>query len=982
MKVASVIVLYTSIGFSYFQDTQTNLQKVLELIPENTEESITAFNELVEATPDEDDQLALYAQFVDELERIAAYDQVLELSNRGLQINLNDSNYYDYIELVSSKFSVFRRRNEYDSAIQTLNLMESLAHTNSDTTVMIVTLVERGSLFEFTGDYVEALELHLEGLRLANASKDSSSIAEAFLNLAILYQKIDEFDLAFDYNKKAVKTFIKLGKPIKAAQIYNNIGLTYDDLGHNINDTKLHDTARVYYLKAYTITVEQGNELGQAINKLNLGLNAYRRNEFKEAIQTFDEVIVFFRSIEDPFGECLCYLNYCRIYKDIGQTNKAIEYALSGYKLADENEFLNERQFMAKALWQLYDQKNEVENAYNYFQKYVADKDTLSSKEKEREIGRLESKLDLNSKILENKFLEQEINLKSKTISSQRLTLAGVFLIAILLIAIVFLFRNQLKERKKLLVRIEKQSEKLKELDQAKTRFFANISHDLRSPLTLILGAINRISEREYDILDKESKDLLNIGYKNGKRLLYMADEIMDLTRLEEGKIELDLQYVKIAPYLRLLTKMFSSAADIKKIELRYESIADSETIIQLDPHQFEKIIYNLLSNAIKFTPVDGKVDILLETDNQHVKIRISDSGTGIPEHSINHIFDRFYQSNENEFQSQEGVGIGLALVKELVELHGGNITVRSSSNGTDFIIQLPFKESNWVSQAIVPERSLDIVTRNSLWVDLQDEKDRRQVSSLTNTDPNAKVVLIVEDHRELRTYLKSLISSDYRVLLASNGSEALTILESDKVDLVITDLMMPYMDGFELIDHLKKDKTLKKLPILVVSARTGKEEKLALLSKGASEVINKPFDKDELLLRIRNLFSNEVNISDGVLDLYKNHGDEFEKSIMSRLERLILSRVDDPHLSVLDLADEMAASERKVYRMIKKISGMTPYELIKEVRWQYLEKYLGENEVRNATEAAGLIGMNNVSSFSEQFKKRFNTSFQEFNPG
>ena len=450
----------------------------------------------------------------------------------------------------------------------------------------------------------------------------------------------------------------------------------------------------------------------------------------------------------------------------------------------------------------------------------------------------------------------------------------------------------------------------------------------------------------------------------------------MDLTRLEEGKIKLELQHVKIVPYLRLLTKMFSSAADIKSIELKFINQADDESVLQIDPHQFEKIIYNLLSNAIKFTPENGMVDVQLIAESAYIQIVISDSGPGIPEESLELIFERYYQSSTQN-TSQTGVGIGLALVKELVELHGGSIHVNSEKTGSTFTIKLPFKKSDWISKAIIPERSLDVVTRNSLWVDLQEEKERIQIPGIISNSENAKTILIVEDHKELRTYLQSILSTDFRVFLASNGAHALDILQSEIIDLIITDLMMPYMDGFEFVDHLKRDKDLKKIPVVVVSARTDQKEKLDLIAQGAEDVISKPFDKEELLLKITNITSRAWDSSEAFAHLYNDTAEVFEKSIMQRLEALIIKRIDDPHLSVLDLADEMAASERKVYRMIKKISGLTPYELIKEVRWQYLENYLKNNRVRTATEAAQLIGMSNVSSFSSQYEKRFGHSFK-----
>lgn len=971
------LAITTQFCFTQAQQPDSLIKKAIDLVESDSSKSIQLFKQSIENADSDQKKLELYDLYCVELVYLSKLDLLHKLSNEALQIPISQENSKLYLRLLKMKYDVFNLRKEYDSVRSILLQLYDLGEIYQDTSSMITSLVEQASFYEIIGDFGQTLEYNLQALEVAEKYGDPELIALSQLSLAIFYDKIEKERESIRYNKEALKTYSLLGTTIKMAQIYNNIGLAYDGLN-------MYDSAAYYFDKGYAIADELGSEFGKAVTKLNIGLNAYRKKEYQESIDLFNDVLQFFTSVSDDYGICLCYYNLCRIYNDLNQQDLALSYGLKGYQIAKENGFINELDGLSLEISEAYEKINNPDRALYYYKEYVAAKDSLLNKEKNQEIGRLESKFELNKSLYENQIkekenqiLKEEAQIQEQQIRFQNTVILAIIAILIILSVFAFILRKQLRERKRLHKKIEAQASKLKELDQAKTRFFANISHDLRSPLTLILGSLDKITERDYEILDKESKELLDLGIKNGKRLLYLADEIMDLTRLEEGKISLDLQYVKIVPYLRLLTKMFSSAADIKSVELKFSTHAEDETTLQIDPHQFEKIIYNLLSNAIKFTPANGVVDVQLNTDKTHLEIAISDSGPGIPSESINLIFDRYYQSSEAQ-TSQAGVGIGLALVKELVELHGGTIKVASGEGGSVFSIRFPFKKSDWISKAIIPERSLDVVTRNSLWMDLQEEKERLQVPGIKNAKADAKAVLIVEDHRELRTYLQSILNSDFRVFLAANGANALELLQAEKIDLIITDLMMPYMDGFELVDHLKKDKELKKIPLLVVSARTDKKEKLDLISKGAEDVISKPFDKEELLLKIQNIMSRDWDSNRALSKLYGETAEEFEKNIMSRLENLIIKRIDDPHLSVLDLADEMAASERKVYRMIKKISGLTPYELIKEVRWQYLENYLNNNKVRTATEAAQLIGMRNVSSFSSQFEKRFGFSFKE----
>ncbi|MEQ9403450.1 MAG: response regulator [Cyclobacteriaceae bacterium] len=908
----------------------------------------------------------------------------------------------------------FRYTNDFERAEEYYNESLSLA-TLHDLTLSIAEANNAlGVINYYKGNHIKSLEYYRAAMMEYIKAQDSVKISKSYNNIAIIYKNQRNYNKAIEYysNSIAVYERIEDKSPGLLRNRYYNLTRAYWEteqyelaekcILRMIELDKEDHSSKDVYLVSMTILMENyahQNRIAEALevardverkaDSMNIQdfipfLHLHKGWVFQDA-KMYDSALYYYERIEEPLSDrgdeedlYELFKNKAEVLLAVSKPEEAIKYGNKGLHIALDVGVKAWIVKLYEILYQGHKMAGDHSNALHNFETFHAYKDSLWNEDKSIELGLKQNEIELIQTEAKNRLLESEALLQTQTIQTQRATILGASVIVILLITIALLFRKQLIQRKKLVGKIESQSESLQELNEAKTRFFVNVSHDLRSPLTLILGALDKITEKDYDILDTESRELLDVGYKNGKRLLYLADEIMDLTRLEEGKIKLDLQYVKIVPYLRLLTKMFSSAADIKSIKMEFSAEVDEETILQLDPHQFEKIIYNLLSNAIKFTPEGGEVNLHLKARKKYIEIFVSDSGSGIPEESLNYIFDRYYQAGSNEFQSQAGVGIGLALVKELVVLHKGTIEVRSSQSGTRFHISIPFKESDWVSKAIIPERSLDVVTRNSLWVDLQEEKKQIQVSSLTNQNEDAKSILIVEDHKELRSYLKSILSSDFRIHLAADGVSALDILQSEQIELIISDLMMPYMDGFELIDHLKNDKELRKIPVVVVSARTDKNEKLKLIAKGAEEVISKPFDKEELMLRIKNILDRDWDSNQKLTRLYGETAQEFEKNIMARLERLILKRIDDPHLSVLDLADEMAASERKVYRMIKKISGLTPYELIKEIRWQYLENHLKNNKVKNATEAAQLIGMNNVSSFSEQYDKRFGHSVRE----
>lgn len=732
--------------------------------------------------------------------------------------------------------------------------------------------------------------------------------------------------------------------------------LPYSLLNH-ANDTLTRRNysnieARFFIVRAFLLNIANQYEAA-----------AYALGEIKISKLLFEGVLSYYYQLSAYNSICL------------KRPVQAIHYAQEGIKRlqgsASPYVVLNLKEFITKA----YEMLPASKESFDALSNYHVYRDSLWNEEKSAELSQ-KNALELLKFISEKQNLHTKTMVQAKKIGEQRIRFIAAVIIAIVFLSVAFSFYHQLKKRRELLNEISRQSVKLKELDQAKSRFFANISHDLRSPLTLILGALDRIRENNEEWLDRESNEWLDVGQKNGKRLLCLADEIMELNRLEEGKMKIKLQPVRIVPYLKMLIEMFKSAVEIKNIKLKLGFYVSEDCTLRLDPKQFEKIIYNLFSNAIKFTPENGVINILLQTSEQDIQIIIADSGPGIAKETIPYIFDRYYQSKSTDSSAHLGVGIGLAIVQELISLHHGKIEVESTTNGSTFCIKMPIAKAN-ISETVVPQNSLDLLTRNELWADVQDDSNDIHLMSFDGLEQSAKRILVVEDHRELRIYIKSVLCSLYKVYSVSDGHQALEVLKNRSIDLVITDLMMPKMNGFELIQQLKKDKELRKTPVLVVSARSHQSVKLDLISKGVG-LIHKPFDKEELILTIQNLIELKRDTSVKVKSLSINDAEGYEKNVMAKLENYIMMNISDPNLSVSSLANEIAASGRKLHRLVKKMTNLAPYELIKEVRLQYIKNYLNHNKITSVSKLAQLVGMNNASYFNEQYQKRFGKSLYE----
>jgi signal transduction histidine kinase/CheY-like chemotaxis protein len=851
-----------------------------------------------------------------------------------------------------------------------------------------------------------------EALQLAKKAGNKKQQSTSLLNLGGAFEILGQNSKAIEYLTQAAEIRLELGQLESVAGIYSNISLAYQNL-------YMLDKAEEYLIKGLDILGPDHEDNRRIYN--NLGRLQVMQKRFSEARKNYRRALRNWKKEEHMREFALVYgnighshlvegarmdsaLHYtlesfemkkkmgqrsslsivsmtiARIYRTLKDYKKAREYGELALEIAEESGSIQFQQDANFVLSTIERDAGNITKAYEKLNRAYILQDSLHGQSVIEASTMAEARFQNSLKEKENELLRLETEVKSQEIIARNRLIAVVGSLGLLLIVGLVLYRRQAIVRRKLLLKVEEQAGKLRELDAAKTRFFANISHDLRTPLSLILGALDNIQTREEKILESASKEELDMGYRNAKRLLYMADEIMDLTRLEEGKLKIQLQQVKVVPYFRLLVKMFHSATDIKNLTLSFTTDLDQEASTTLDPYQFEKVIYNLLSNAIKHTPSGGSIEVSLKQKGQRMLLlSIRDTGTGISPESLPQIFDRFYQSLTNAYQAQEGIGIGLALVKEVVELHKGNIYAESElGKGTTFYIELPFNANEWTSDASVPAPSTQLLSRNSLWTDLLENQSDFQVPGITSMS-EGQTILIVEDHKEVRSFLKSMLRNHFRVLTAMNGLEALSLLEREKIDVILTDLMMPLMDGFELIDRLKEDKVFRKIPVIIISARTGLDEKINLIGKGAEDVLSKPFAKEELLARIQNILTRKDWNSQKNLPFTSAQLDELEKELLGKVEALILRRISDPHLSVIDLSNELAASERKTYRMIRRIAGLTPYELIKEVRWQYIYHKLTTEKINTATEAASMIAMANASDFARQFEQRFKKPLREF---
>jgi signal transduction histidine kinase/CheY-like chemotaxis protein/AraC-like DNA-binding protein len=521
---------------------------------------------------------------------------------------------------------------------------------------------------------------------------------------------------------------------------------------------------------------------------------------------------------------------------------------------------------------------------------------------------------------------------------------------------------------------IASQAEELKQLDIAKTHFFSNITHEFRTPLTLIIGPLEQLitSPPPPTIFKRRLQGVL----KNARHILVLINQLLDISKIESGQMKVELVKGDIVDYTRELINRFQSMSKNKGQKLYF--LADKKSwFINFDNKKWDKIIYNLLSNAIKFTPEGKEIQVsLTETcnkDESNLKLIVRDSGIGIPEDQLGHIFDRFYQVDHSATREQQGTGIGLSLVKELIQLQNGTIEVFSEvGKGTTFEILLPIPKTEGAESLIGEFPVKDhILFENNIMPPAEDQTLKTPVKDTLE-------VLIVEDNEEMREYIHHCLSGqNYKITEASNGEEGLEIAMTIIPDLVISDVMMPKKDGFELTETLRKNTSTSHIPIILLTAKSSLESKIQGLKRGADLYLTKPFSPEELIIQVEKLigirkvlqqrYQNNIMIENSEIYLQE---DEF----IVKLRSFILSNISDPDLNGDKIGSHFALSRVHLYRKLKALTNLSISEYVKNMRLEKARELLKENKL-NVSEIADLTGFSSVSLFSRSFKQTFGHS-------
>ncbi|MFN3872669.1 MAG: ATP-binding protein [Ignavibacterium sp.] len=521
------------------------------------------------------------------------------------------------------------------------------------------------------------------------------------------------------------------------------------------------------------------------------------------------------------------------------------------------------------------------------------------------------------------------------------------------------------------------ETERLKELDTVKTNFFTNLSHEFRTPLTLILGPLEKLLEGKSK---GDPSTQYRLMYNHTSRLLQLVNQLLDLSSIDAGKMKLEISNSDIVGFVNGILNSFESFAVEKNIQLRFESETD-RMVCCFDKDKIQKIITNLLSNAIKFNLENGMVNLSVKEKVKKgflfIRVEVEDNGPGMTDEVRKNIFDRFYKSQGQS--NIEGSGIGLALVKELVELHFGEVEVKSAvGKGTNFRITIPVDEKFYENKNVKIQKSTQTESAFRSILKTSDSEDINYEIS-----EEAPLILIVEDNNDMRRFIKESIQSNYKVIESSDGSDGLNKALENIPDLIISDVLMPKINGYEFCAQIKADEKTSHIPIILLTSKAEVNGRIKGLESGADDYLTKPFNSSELLIRIKNLidqrkklsekFSKEITLEPK--DIAITSADE---KFLNRVLEVVEKNISNEKFSAEDFAESVGMSKTHLNRKLNALLDSSANEFIRIYRLKKAARLLSGRS-GNISEIAYEVGFSNPSYFTESFKKYFGCSPTEY---
>lgn len=890
------------------------------------------------------------------------------------------------------------------SALLNLENGLNLSKKINDVTLASTGLLHLGKYYNITGEPKKSIEHVNASLSLAGENDLQKILLQGYNHLGIIYQSLGNYNKSLEYYFQSLAIREALQDQRAISICLTNIGMAFQLSGK-------YDDAQNYFSKALAIDKMNNDEQGVMINLLNIGVVHQKKNAFTEALAYYNEALEISRKLKFRTDEAVLLGNIGSTLMRQGLLNESLSYLLSAFDLQtgfnmeqslahtlndlsetylllnkiDSSKYyaekaidlseklgeLNQLRYGYQNLSNSYRQLGDYKNAYAFYIKSVDAKDSLFSIEKSRQVEELQITYETDKREQEIISLSQQ-NKAAAFRRDSYAVLAGL----ILIVGFLLYYSQRLKTKKK-----QQLLEKEQAVEKMQSRFFTNITHEFRTPLTLILAPIATISE---NISDPWLSQQLNIMKKNGRRLLTLVNQLLDLSKLESGNLKLNVAQGNIISIIKGVTMSFQSLAESRQIDLQIDSTI-SEQMLYFDQDKMEKVLSNLLSNAFKFTPPGGKIQVTVsapvtgnKSSGAYLQIMVKDTGKGIPADKTAHIFDRFYQADDSLVREHEGSGIGLALTKEFIELHHGSIEVFSEeTKGTEMLLRLPVGKAHFIAAGIkVQDKIENSYSRGEAENALSISGGYNDLKEPISADQQKPVVLLIEDNADVRQYIKDILKENYNIIEAADGKSGAEKAGEEIPDLIMSDVMMPGMNGYEVCKMLKNAEKTSHIPIVLLTAKASVESKLEGLKTAADDYLTKPFVPGELLARVNNLIESRKKLREKfrgqiILKPGEITGSSIDETFLNRLMKIVEENMGDELFGVERLSDKMGMSRSQLHRKLNALTGKGPNQLIRSFRLNRAHDLLRVNASTPA-EVAYTVGFSSPSYFSKCFREQF----------
>jgi signal transduction histidine kinase/AraC-like DNA-binding protein len=853
------------------------------------------------------------------------YSKGEEDYTKGLELAKTTKDSFLYADKLFRFGYLYKQYEDYTNAYKTLQKAEKLYRALGDPLNEGWSIVHQGFIYRDLGDYKEAEKYHKQHLELSQKHNIKKSISAANGNLGEIYHKLGDFQKSIEYWKKA----IRLSKEINLEQ-YANVGTG-----------KL---VEIYIIeKQFTVATKYLNEYIAVTEKFPIP--KYEK-DFLMKIQLWKCQIDYgFKNYPKALNEC----------EECLKINKVNNWNLESG--------------LFKSLYDVNKKLNRPAIALDYFEKYQIAIDDEKVDKARTEIQAIvfnnqivaDSIAQVQEKELLNVIYEEGLRKKNK---EKNLFLAiGLLVLLSAMAYFVISRRIAASERKRLY-----------EINQLKNTLFTNITHEFRTPLTVIKGITGVIKSKLKSHQDNNLDESLEIIDRNSDGLLQLINQMLDLAKIESGSMDLNLAQVDIIPFTKYLSQSFHSLAEEKSIQFSVNCSLD-HLDMDLDINKYTAIITNLLSNAIKFTPAKGEVIVEIEKQQinsaNSIEIKVSDTGLGISKKEQLHVFDKFYQVDNTSSRTEKGTGIGLALVKEFVELMNGTISIESEQGkGSVFSVRIPITNNAVRSDGSEFINTSNISKSNVAPIVLKNNQSSNDVNK------DLPLILIIEDNLDVAYYIKTCLQENYQILHAPNGAIGIKVALEKIPDVIISDVMMPEKDGFEVCERLKTSELTDHIPIIMLTAKATFEDRLKGLSRGADAYLTKPFEKAELLTRIDQLIILRKKMlskfeKTGIERLLIKNVKNSESKFLEKIITVIHQNITNSDFGPEQLALNINFSESQLYRKLKATSGKSTVLFIRSIRLQKGRELIKTTD-KTISEVAYDVGFNDPSYFSRAFKKEF----------